>query len=182
MLDRIRRWFRREFLRRLLHPKHAPEYAARASAVGLFVALTPTVGFQVPLVTLIWTITRKFWRFSLPIAIAWTLISNVATVPPLYYLFVVTGRVTLGRWDELRGFDMFQMRLEQTIPDDATIWTALWLGVADLAEVFGYPMLVGCLPWACLGAVTGYFGVLGFIERRRRRRLLRASRRRSAKH
>ena len=95
-----------KILRRIIAPmvanRNLPGHSARGSAFGLFISFTPTVGIQMPLVFILWVLTRWFkkeWDFSLPIAIAWTWVSNVATMVPLYYLFLVTGRIMLGRWD-----------------------------------------------------------------------------------
>ena len=31
----------------------------------------------------------------------------MATAPPLYYLYIVTGRMMLGRWEDMQGYDVF---------------------------------------------------------------------------
>jgi uncharacterized protein (DUF2062 family) len=179
---------RRGRLWRLLHLKlviplrrsrHPPEYAARGVAVGLLVALTPTVGVQMPVVFLIWLAVRRLrpaWDFHLVIALAWTWVTNVATAPPLYYLYIVSGRMLTGRWDDLQGYERFARRLAETVPGDAGWVEAAWLYVLNLFQVFGVPMFVGCVPWMILGAWAGYVWSLGLLRSLAKARARRASR------
>jgi len=180
---------RRSRLWRILHLKlviplhrsrHPPEYTARGVAVGLLVALTPTVGVQMPIVFFIWLAARKLrraWDFNLVVALAWTWVTNVATAPPLYYLYIVTGRMLLGRWDDLQGYEQFSMRLAQTLPQDAGWLESAWLYVLNLFRVFGEPMFVGCVPWMVLGTWAGYVWSLGLLRGLAKARARRAAKR-----
>lgn len=180
---------RRSRLWRILHLKlviplrrsrHPPEYTARGVAVGLLVALTPTVGVQMPIVFLVWLAMRKLrpaWDFHLVVALAWTWVTNVATAPPLYYLYIVSGRMLLGRWDDLQGYAQFSERLAQTLPTDAGWLEAAWLYVVNLFRVFGEPMFVGCVPWMVLGTWAGYVWSLGLLRGLARSRARRAAKR-----
>ena len=66
-------------------------------AVGVFLGLTPTVGAQMYLVAIVWSIYRYIFRrhFNLPVGVAMVWISNPLTMVPLYYLFLLTGYLLL---------------------------------------------------------------------------------------
>jgi len=167
-------------MRRLVAPltrgQHAPDHIGRGSAVGLFVAFTPTLGVQMPAVLLIWFLTRLWrpsWDFSLVVAIAWTWVTNVFTMAPVYYVFLVTGRILLGRWDRLRGFEVFQDKLTASLAVDAGPFESLWVYMVNLFDKFGLPMWIGSLPWAALAAWLGYRWSIQLVARVRARRAVR---------
>jgi uncharacterized protein (DUF2062 family) len=179
---------RRGRFARLIHGKlvlplrrspHPPEFTARGVFAGLLIALTPTVGVQMAVVFGLWLVIRRLyprWDFNLVVALAWTWVTNVATAPPLYYLYIVTGRMMLGRWGDLQGYGVFSKRLAATLPQDAGWLEAAWLYVLNLFEIFGVPMFVGCLPWMILGAWAGYIWSLGLLRGLARARARRAAR------
>lgn len=141
--------------------------------VGLGVALTPTVGIQMPVVFLVWLFVRRFrraWDFNLVVALAWTLLTNVFTAPPFYYLFLVTGRLMLGRWDRIRDYETFSERLSNSLDVEAGWLETLWVYSYNLFEKFGAPMFLGSLPWAVLCGWLGYLWTLRLIRRVRERR------------
>lgn len=171
----------------LLHGDHPPEYTARGVMFGLMVALTPTVGAQMPLVFLLWLMLKRLrpaWNFNLVVGMAWTWITNVVTVPPLYYLYIITGRVLLGHWDKLRDYGTFESRLTETLHPDASWLEAFWIFAVNLVEKFGIPLFVGSLPWVFLGSWLGYRWSLAFIvgfRRVRERRRQKAAARRASR-
>lgn len=176
--------FRRILLRRLIAPlmrgRHPPDYTARGTAVGLAIAMTPTVGVQMPAVLLIWLLVRHLrpeQEFNLVVALAWTWVTNVFTMAPFYYVFLVTGRIILGRWEKLRGFEVFREKLAASLAVDAGPLETLWVYMLNLFEQFGLPMWVGCVPWALLCSWLGYRWSLILVTRiragRERRRQLR---------
>ena len=163
----------------LLRSRHPPEFTARGVFVGLLVALTPTVGVQMVVVFGMWAVVRRVytpWDFSLVVALAWTWVSNVFTAPPLYYLYIVTGRMLMGHWGDLQGYSVFTERLAGTLPRDAGWLEAAWLYAVNLFEVFGVPMFVGCVPWMILGAWAGYVWSLGMLRALAKARARRAAR------
>ena len=178
-----------QFLRqKLLHPlirsRHPAEHTARGVLVGLAVALTPTVGVQMPAVFGVWILMRRFtpqWDFNLVVGLAWCWVTNIATAPPLYYLYLVTGRMLLGRWDEMQGYDSFASSLRLAVPVGTGWLETAWLYVMNLFTTFGIPLFVGCIPWAVLGAWAGYVWSLRALNRlnqlRAKRRAARRARR-----
>ena len=157
--QQLLRGLRHRLIIPILRERRPPEYTARGVLVGMVVAMTPTVGVQIPMVLLFWMAVRGVysrWDFNPVLACAWTFITNIATLPFFYYLFVVTGRVMLGRFENLRGFDAFRQRLGESMPQDAGWLDSMWIYTVALFDNFGLPLFVGCIPWAILGGWLGY--------------------------
>ena len=178
---------RRLLLTRLVAPivrgRHSAAFSARGVFFGVLVALTPTVGVQMPLVFLLWLAVRALqprWEFNLLVGLAWTWVTNIVTVPPFYYAFYLTGRLMMGLSGPAHGYDSFAAMLEDTLSTDAGWLETLWVYTWGLFERFGVPMFVGCIPWALLGAWVGYRWSLGFILRIRAARERRRQRRRAS--
>ena len=176
---RFVRWLRYRFVIPVQRSRHPPQYTARGVAVGLFWAMTPTVGIQMMFVLAHWLAVRRFaprWDFNVIHAMAWTWVTNFATVLPAYYLFYVTGQVILGRWDDLTGYGGFVEHRDASIVEDPTtdyLPGASWFletfyeGIAILASL-GLAMLVGCPPYAVAAAWIGYVWSLKLVIARRR--------------
>lgn len=177
---------RRVILYRLIMPvlraKTPPEYTARSVFVGLLVAMTPTVGVQMAVVFMIWLPIRcakPQWDFNVIIAMAWTWITNIFTLAPIYYIFLVTGRIMLGSEGGLTGYDEFAAMLEKSLTTDAGIVESLWIYTIDLFRIWGIPMFVGSIPWALLSAWLGYHWSLRLVNRFRRQRQEKSAARRA---
>ncbi|MGB0631810.1 MAG: DUF2062 domain-containing protein [Alphaproteobacteria bacterium] len=142
-----------------------PENTARAVAVGLLYAFTPTFGIQMALTFVHWYISRMFFRkdFNVVVAMAWTWVTNFVTVPICYYAFFLTGQVLLGRWDDLSGFDSFQNFWETAMgrtggdPTSIQAWETYF---SIIVEGWGLAILVGSIPFAVVGYVVGYYWTL----------------------
>ena len=186
-LARLERWLRYRFVIPIKRSRHPPQYTARSVSVGLFWAMTPTVGIQMMFVLAHWLAVRRFaprWDFNVIHAMAWTWVTNFATVLPAYYLFYVTGQVILGRWDDLTGYGGFIETRDASIEEGpATDYLpgASWIpdmfhegialfyeGIAVIAG-WGLAMLVGCPPYAVAAAWIGYVWSLKLVIARRRR-------------
>ena len=95
---------RRLLIRRILHTDDPPHKLALGVAIGMFVAFTPTGGFQTALVIfLAWLL-----RANKVIGIPFVWLSNPATIVPIYYPCYLVGRVLLREpeiglhwWQEL---------------------------------------------------------------------------------
>ena len=178
--------FRRLILYRLIMPvlraKTPPEYTARSVLFGMLVAMTPTVGVQMPIVFLIWLPIRYLrpqWNFNVVVAMAWTWVTNVFTLGPIYYVFLVTGRLMLGAEGGLTGYDEFAAMLQKSLDTDAGIVESLWIYTVDLFRIWGVPMFVGSIPWAILASWVSYRWSLRLVNRFRRRRQEKATARRA---
>lgn len=172
--ERLKRLTRYRLVVPIIRSRHGPEYSSRGVLIGMLVAMTPTVGVQMPIVAFIWLlmrILRPSWDFSLLIAMAWTWITNVATAAPLYYVFVLTGRIMLGEWDSLTGFDEFMQRFNLLMEADANFFQQFWVYVVIVFKIWGAPMFLGSIPWAVASAWIAYRWSYRIAQRRRLRRL-----------
>lgn len=166
---------------RLMIPIHRnredPRPAARGVAVGLFFALMPTVGIQLFLIGLFWAAMRwlrPHWRFNLIVAAAWVWVTNILTIPFVYYLFLVTGKVIMGEPDPFGGFEPFYERMTGLLASDAGFIESLFVYTVGIFETWGLPLLVGCVPWAIGGSWLGYVWCLKLLRKlhaRRQRKL-----------
>ncbi len=176
MLTQLQRLTRYRLVVPILRGKHSPEYTARGVFVGLFAAMTPTVGVQMPIVLAVWVVTRTLrpsWDFNVIVGMAWTWVTNIFTLAPLYYVFLVTGRMMLGHWDSLGGYGEFADTLAELLRTDAGWLETMWIYVVGVFEVWGVPMFLGSIPWAILSAWLGYRWSLRLILRFRARRAAR---------
>ena len=157
--------------------RHSPEFAARGVAVGLFVAMTPTVGIQMLLVLGLWALVKAIhrdWDFGVLLALLWTWVTNAFTLVPVYYLFFVTGQVMLGHIDDITGYASFSAHLKVALDQNVGWFQEIWVYLVTLVETWGVPMFLGSLPWAALSAWLGYVWSVRFVRRyqdmRRRQR------------
>lgn len=110
---------------------------ARGLAVGLFFGLTPTIGFQTPLVLP----SCLLLRANFPIAFMATWVSNPLTAAPLYFAFHWVGESMIG----------------QTVMSESTTATHPWLSLfADES----LQMAIGSLAFALPAAGAGYLLIM----------------------
>jgi uncharacterized protein (DUF2062 family) len=87
----LARWFYRKFIVRLLELDDTPREIAWGIAIGVFIAMTPTVGIQMITIALLCTLFNG--NRLAGVAMAW--ISNPLTVVPIYWLNYVIGSIIL---------------------------------------------------------------------------------------
>lgn len=159
LIEGLKRMARYRLVIPIKRDKNPPDYVARGVAVGMVVALTPTVGIQMPMVALIWILLRgisKQFDFSVIVAMAWTWVTNVFTMGPVYYIFFVSGQLMLGQHLDVQNYQDFVARLTQSVSADVSFLESLWVYTANLLETFGLPMFVGSVPWAIAGGWLSY--------------------------
>jgi uncharacterized protein (DUF2062 family) len=138
-------WIRRSrrfIFNNILHANDPPWRLALGAAIGMFVAFTPTVGFQMLLVVFLAWLFRANKAIGLPIV--W--ISNPATIIPIFSACYVIGRVLLqhepigvGWWQTLAvppigwwpKIEFYWSRLME-------IAGPLWVGSLFVAAVLAY--------------------------------------------
>jgi uncharacterized protein (DUF2062 family) len=135
-----------------------PGELARGAFVGMFIGLTPTEGIQILLITLLWYMARyvKGIRFSFKAAFAASMISNYATVVPLYFLFYYTGAVAgraLWHWNSPVSYGEFVRLLE---PLSTVIFPKSITMLLDISGSLLAPLFLGCIPFATAGSVIAY--------------------------
>ena len=174
--ERLKRLTRYRLVIPIMRSRHGPEYSARGVMIGMLIAMTPTVGAQMVIVAFVWLlvrIVRPSWEFSLIIAMAWTWVTNVVTAPPLYYIFVLTGRLMMGQWDSLTGFDEFMEQFRFLMEVEASIIKQFWVYVVAVFQIWGLPMFLGSIPWAIAFSWGAYRWSYRIAQQRRLRRLKR---------
>lgn len=156
------RFFKNRFVNKLLETDDPPDRIARGVAVGSFIAITPTVGFQISL-ALLCAIVARGNRIA---AVAMTFVLNpFIIVPPSYWYFPAyyLGAFILGM--DPVGFS----RVTQVYETSSGLFELLgnlWsLGL----EIYG-PMLVGGVIIAAPVALLMYRVSLGIISRHRAKR------------
>ena len=175
---RVGRLLRLRLIVPILRTRQRPHHSARGVLFGLLIAMTPTVGAQMPLVFLLWLVMRRLyspWDFNVVIALAWTGATNLVTTGPFYFVFVFTGWLLLGRLDEMESYAAFKEHLSATLHPDAAWYETLWVHIVSLFDVFGLPLFVGCIPWAIGSAALGYWSTFWLIRRYVARRQARAT-------
>ena len=154
---------------RLLHLKlviplkrseHPPEFIARGVLVGMMWAMTPLVGIQMTTVLLTWILCKKFfkWGFSLPVAIAYTWVTNVLTMWPIYYVFYATGKLMMGDLN-ISAFHAFVQAGREAFSTSVSFWEitrAVLVFLKILMEDWGLAMAIGCIPWSVLAGWLSY--------------------------
>lgn len=167
--ERLSRVARHRLVVPIKRSPHPPEHTARAVMFGVFWALTPLVGVQMYLVFFTWLACRRSERlnFSLIIALAWTWISNVFTMWPLYYVFYVTGKLLLGRLETASGYQGFVEKWEAVLANAGGVIDSVLVSAKMIAQDQGIPLMVGCLPYAFGGAWVSYQWSLKYVRRRR---------------
>ena len=131
-----------------------------------------------PIVLATWIVARRLfrWDFSLINGLAWTWLTNVFTLVPVYYLFFLTGQIMLGRFDDLTGYDGFQKLWSATETPSMDSWESIRIWFRTIFEGWGVSMLVGCVPWAILSGWLSYVWSLAFVRKYHERRRIRARR------
>lgn len=172
-LQSIGRMIKFRLLVPLLRSSKPPEYKARGVAVGLSWAMTPLVGIQMWLVFMTWLILKKLFKipFSLPLALAWTWVTNVFTMVPAYYIFYATGKLLMGDIDGISGYDSIQTIISDTFTAHYTFTEKWGLFFKLLLKDWGVSMAIGCLPWMIAGYIGGYYFTMAFEKARLKRRI-----------
>jgi hypothetical protein len=181
--NRLYRLLRLRLVIPLLRARHSPGYTARGVAIGMLVAMTPTVGVQMAICAIIWAIIKALrpkWDFNVIVAMAWTWVTNVFTLAPIYYVFLLTGELMMGHWGDAGGYEVFTARLSELLSQDASWYEALWVYAVEIFTAWGVPMFLGSIPWAIATAWLSYRWSLKLSTSVHARRQRRAERRRAS--
>lgn len=177
---KLRRSLLRRALRSIVTLKGSPEAIALGTAIGVVIAFTPTIGFQMLLGALIATILGA----SRPAAMAPSCITNPLTIPPVYAFtywlgsFFWKGPPASDVYGRLVGivealgtlrWYQFVAQFTQFLRIGLDVWIAMMIGgliVGGICAAASYPFV--------LRGVRAYRNRLE--ERRRRRAEARARR------
>jgi len=161
----------RFFIYRVLHVDDTPHRIALGLAIGVFVAWTPTIGFQMILTVLLSALLKANKFVGVPFV--W--ISNPLTVPFIYGPNYALGSFLLGRKDAKPNF-VQAIVLEGGWLETVRAW---W---SETLKVF-WPLWIGSLLTALVIGGVSYlavrYAVRTYREHRVGRRRLREERRKS---
>ena len=165
-IQNLGRLFKKRLIVPILRSPHPPEHTALGVAIGTMWAMTPLVGIQMWLVSMTWLFCKKFLKksFSLPLGLAFTWITNVFTMVPMYYVFYVTGQMMMGHWDSISGYAHLKEIIHQTFMSDLSFTEEWALFFKLLLQDWGLAMIVGCLPWMVAGYWLGNKLTLQFLK------------------
>ncbi len=149
-----RKWFRA-----LLMLDGTPHEIALGAAIGMFIALTPTVGIQMLIVLTVALLTRPFFRFNKMAGLLAVYVSNPLTLVPLYWFNYTIGTIyfpsTISRDEFAQIFEYHGLQE----------W---WHAMVHLFVDLGVPLLTGSLVVATLGGLVTYPLVLRLFNRVKR--------------
>lgn len=140
---------------------------ALGGAIGMFIAMTPTVGIQMLIVLALALLTKRWFRFNKVAALLMVYVSNPLTVVPIYWFSYKVGTIYFPGSISRGEFEaIFQY-------EGLSEW---WAALVRLFVDVGVPLVVGSLVVAtCCGLAT-YPILLRIIRnlRRAERQALRA--------
>ena len=166
MSDQSLAWYSspRRWLRAVLLLDDTPHSIALGTAIGVFIAFTPTVGVQMLMVGLVAFLTHRLFHFNRLAALLMVYITNPLTVVPIYWGCYRLGAtwfpsdITREDFEHLLHYEGF---------DD---W---WATVVELFVGIGLPLIVGSLIIATVCAVLSYPTILWLLRQVRGERALR---------
>jgi hypothetical protein len=149
----------------ILHLNDTPEAVALGTALGVFIAMTPTVGIQMLMVLVVHTI----FRANRLAGILMVYLSNPLTLIPIYWLDYVVGSVILGR--QLYTYEAFteRARVVHELVDRWEFWEVTRQFVEVSGDLAGPTLLGGCVVGTVL-AVPCYFLTRAGVRAHRARR------------
>jgi len=135
----------RAFYNKILRPiftiNDTPHAVALGVSLGVFIGLTPTVGYQIALALIIGT----FLKANRIIAVLVTWIANPITALPMYYTYYWLGCKLMGT--EVWGFNTFAPKITQIwrIDGEAGLFARVAMVFSELASEIGLPLFIGSI-------------------------------------
>lgn len=145
-------------VRRILGLEDTPHSIAWGVFLGLLVAWTPTLGFQILIYLAVATLLRANKISGIPLLF----ISNPVSAVPLYYFCWVVGHGAMhdGAASESQGDDI-RAQLAAAGEADFDVWAQIfnvefWHGVWDALVAMGAEMWMGSLIMGVATGIPGY--------------------------
>ena len=153
-------FLRRKVVEPIRRAQGTPESIARGGAMGLWVALTPTVGVQSLLVTAL----AVPMRANLPVSLVMCWITNPITLVPFYFAYYWLGTMLLGEpTDSYLAIGELISQQFKAMSEVGFVASMRPLGSRIL-----WPMCVGSLVLASVVALPAYHVLRWFFRRRQR--------------
>ena len=154
-------WFSdpRQWFRAILMLDDSSHRIALGAAIGMFVALTPTVGIQMVLVLALAVIFRPLFRFNKMAALLAVYVSNPLTVVPIYWFGYKLGTIYFPG-------DISRQEFEAIFAyQGLSEW---WASFTRLFVDVGVPLLAGCFVMATCAGLATYPILLRILRNLRR--------------
>ncbi len=130
-----------------------PHRVALGAALGIFVAFTPTIGFQMIIVVALASLFGANKLVGVPLV--W--ISNPLTIPPIFYAGYTLGRVILG-WQRL------SRRWWSELAEPPEGWWATTVFYWNRAAAIAAPLWLGLVLIGGCAAVLTYYALFYFLR------------------
>lgn len=166
MIGRIRRQLRR-FAVAVLTLRGSPEAVALGTAIGVFVAFTPTIGFQMLLAVILATAMRA----SRPAAVVFTWISNLATFVPVYGFTYWVGSLLWKGPPLQRVYNRLAAAAVEIFSVRVHEFVKAFLELLEIGWEIYLPMLIGGVVVGLVAGASCYWPVLWTVRHLRRWRL-----------
>jgi uncharacterized protein (DUF2062 family) len=150
---------KRGFIRKILMLDDTPHSIALGTAIGMWIAMTPTVGVQMILVMICSFVTRPFFRFNTFAAVLTVYVSNPFTILPIYYFnywvgtWFADGEISYEEFSKILAYDGFDE------------W---WETLVDLFVNIGWPLILGSCIVATACSIPTYPVMLWMVKRYKR--------------
>lgn len=137
----------RVLLRSILMLDDSAHSIALGTALGMFIALTPTVGIQMLMVVCLAFLTRPFFRFNQVASLITVYISNPLTIVPIYWFDYKVGTLFVGG-------SLTQKDFARILEFEG--FSGWWETVTQLLLEVGSPLIIGSL------IVGAFFGLITY--------------------
>lgn len=160
-----------KLIKPVIDSKDDPQKIALGAGVGMWVALTPTVGVQMTMVVILALIPRL--NFNIPVAIAMVWISNPLTMVPLYFSMYKLGILLQGvPGVSFSEFEAIFLAFVDSLKTNDSFVKSFWEGIVGLFRVgvdIAVPMWLGALVIATVISIPTYLLTLKAMNHRKAR-------------
>lgn len=145
----------RAWIRTILQLDDTPHSIALGAAIGMFIAMTPTLGIQIAIVGAVWLATHRLFTFNRMAAVVTVFVSNPITMVPLYWFNYRIGTLFMGESLSRHDFaELFEFH-------DGRQW---WSTLIEAFAIFGAPLLWGSLIVASVAGLLTYPAMLALLR------------------
>ena len=149
----------RSWFRAMLMLDDSAHRIALGGAIGMFIALTPTIGIQMFLVLVVAVLTRRWFTFNKVSALLMVYVSNPLTALPIYWFNYKLGAIYFPGQTSRKEFEALLQY------DGLAEW---WSSLTRLFLDVGVPLIVGSLIMSTVCGLVTYPILLRVIRNLRR--------------